>query len=81
VERAWVIAGSIPLLLLAFAAWRALRNWYREVADWAPAIIAIGVAVTGAVHSLVDFSLEIEGVTLMFLALLCLGSGISPRAR
>jgi len=75
------IAGSIPLLLLAFAAWRALRNWYREVADWAPAIIAIGVAVTGAVHSLVDFSLEIEGVTLMFLALLCLGSGISPRAR
>ncbi len=68
-----LIAGSIPLILFAMIAWLALRLALKRRADWAAPAIALGVIVAGGVHSLVDFSLEIEANVFLLLALLAIG--------
>ncbi len=75
-----VVVGSLPLLMVALLAMAAMKNWARE-REWAIGACAIGVAVTAAVHSLVDFSLEIEAVTILFVAVLAIGSATKREAR
>jgi O-antigen ligase len=68
-----LIAGSIPLIVFAMIAWLALRLSLKRRADWAAPAVALGVIVAGGVHSLVDFSLEIEANMFLLLALLAIG--------
>ncbi|TPW30905.1 O-antigen ligase family protein [Martelella alba] len=78
-----LIFGSMPLVIVALVFWRILRSDFSLAEDPSGSIAAIGVIVTAAVHSTVDFSLEMEGVTLLFVAILANGIGETrlPRER
>lgn len=65
-----VIAGSIPILLLLLAGVRIVAGLGRVREDWSAKLAGLGVLVVGATHSLVDFSLEIQANTLLFLAII-----------
>jgi O-antigen ligase len=67
------IFGSLPLLIVIAAASRLLA-----ARPSGPRLAAIGVIVAAAVHSSVDFSLEIEAVAFTFVAIvfLAIGAGI-----
>jgi len=65
--------GSLPLLMVLAAVVRLLA-----ARPSGPRLAAIGVIVVAAVHSSVDFSLEIEAVAFAFVAIvfLAIGAGI-----
>lgn len=68
-----VIIGSAPVAALAVALWRlgtVVRQRQRYLA--AP-VAAVGVIALGALHSLVDFSLEMMGNTLLFVVIVAAG--------
>ncbi len=62
-----VIAGSIPMLLILLAASR-----IRPIQGGPVAVAGLGVLVVAALHSLVDFSLEIQAVAATFVAVMAL---------
>jgi O-antigen ligase len=68
-----LIFGSLPLIIVTAAAIRLLA-----ASPSGPRLAAIGVIVVAAVHSSVDFSLEIEAVAFVFVAIvfLAIGAGI-----
>ncbi len=68
-----LIAGSIPIVLFGWIALRILRLLLAGKGSWRSQTAALGVIVVGAVHSTVDFSLEIQANTVMFLAIISLG--------
>ena len=68
-----VVFGSLPLLLSGgffVHQLKALRNSNR---DYALSISALAVIIVAGIHSLVDFSLEIQANVFLFLAILALG--------
>jgi len=68
-----VVAGLlIPLMLVAIAT-RLMRAPSASGPEGLPKTVALGVLAVGASHSLVDFSLEIQAVTLWFGALVAIG--------
>lgn len=77
-----LIFGSIPLLLLAGATIRIVWGLTKSRADWTAKVAALGVIVTAAIHSLADFSLEIQANAMFFVALVALGvSGVARSTR
>lgn len=62
-----IIVGSVPLV-----AGLIIANKLHSQLQWR-SISALGALVVAAVHSLVDFSLEVEGVTLTFIFVIALG--------
>ena len=68
-----LIAGTLPMLVIATvfirAALRLSRSDILRVGD----LVVIGAVVVTALHSLLDFSLEIPGVAYIFVALLAAG--------
>jgi O-antigen ligase len=76
-----IIVGSIPIVLLLLAGLRIIRGLDKVRPDWTAKLAGLGVLVVGAVHSLVDFSLEIQANTLLFLAILATGvAGVAHKA-
>ncbi len=68
-----IVFGSIPILLVILIG---VRNWqiFRSTKRrWMHASISLGVITTAAIHSTVDFSLEIHAVALLFVAILAIG--------
>lgn len=78
-----VIAGSIPMILVGWAFVACLWAAIRRDSDIVLPAIGAGVILTGAVHSLVDFSLEMQANTWLFIVLiaLALGRDRTKRAR
>lgn len=79
-----VIAGSIPLFVAGTIALRCAVLFHARQSDWLLSLVALGVTATAGLHSLVDFSLEIQANALFFAALLALGwrnSGQGGRSR
>jgi O-antigen ligase len=68
-----LIAGSIPILIVAALVLRTFVAFWRSTSAWSIPLAAIGVVIAGALHSTVDFSLEIQADTYFFLAVLALG--------
>ena len=68
-----IFAGSIPMIMLALMGLRVFSALLAKRGSWRAQTVALGAIVVGAVHSTVDFSLEIQADTLMFLALIALG--------
>jgi hypothetical protein len=62
----------VPPLLLAGFALAAFRLYLRRPADWAAPAAAVAATIVAAVHSLVDFSLEMQANTLFLLAILAI---------
>nr|WP_275897735.1 O-antigen ligase family protein [Pseudotabrizicola algicola] len=66
VEQGFII-GSIPMLLIGWSAVMILQRLRAAEGDMAVNGAALGVIVLGAMHSLVDFSLEIPANVYCFL--------------
>lgn len=69
-----LVIGTIPLLLVAAIVVRIFTGSSQRVRLSVESAAAIGATVTVAIHSLVDFSLEIQGVALFYTALLAIGA-------
>jgi O-antigen ligase len=54
-----LVAGSLPLIIILVACLRAIRSM-REPEDGLGALVTLGVTAVFAVHSLVDFSAEMQ---------------------
>ncbi|MEO0485973.1 MAG: O-antigen ligase family protein [Pseudomonadota bacterium] len=74
-----VIVGTVPIVIGVLAARRLIDVIRRRSKDYALSIAGLGVLITGAVHSLGDFSLEMPANVVMFVAIICLG--IAHRAQ
>jgi O-antigen ligase len=68
-----LIGGSLPLLIIAALVWRTIKAPRGGTADWRFRCMSFGIVTVAAVHSLADFSLEIQANALLFVALLALG--------
>lgn len=75
-----LVFGSIPLIIIALAVWQMAFR-----AKGKPSIgslAAIAVVILAAVHSAVDFSLEIQGYTVYFIAIVANGlARVTPATR
>ncbi len=65
-----LVVGSLPLILCAMFAFRAIRAsvWSRR--DWYVPLAGLGALLVAALHSTVDFSLEIPANAYLLLAFL-----------
>ncbi|WP_404406570.1 O-antigen ligase family protein [Pelagibacterium halotolerans] len=68
-----VVFGSLPMIILLVIGWRCAQFVRRREHDWWLPLMALGALVVGAVHSTVDFSLEMQANTFFLLAILGLG--------
>ena len=69
-----LVAGSAPLLLVGWQAIRALRQFLRPATNWVVPLAFLGVTTDVALHSTVDFSLEIPANAYLFVALAALAA-------
>jgi O-antigen ligase len=67
--------GSVPMAMVAGAGVACLRLFRISDTNWATPLAAAAVIVVAAVHSTVEFSLEIEANVYLFLAVLAIGLG------
>lgn len=70
-----LIVGSIPMILIGWSAVAIVRKLRRGEGDVALNAAGIGAIVLGAVHSTVDFSLEIPANVFCFLLIVGLAIG------
>lgn len=68
-----LVFGTLPVLALGIVAFWLVRGIVRSQGSFTAQVIALGVIVVGAVHSLADFSLEIQANTFLFLTLIASG--------
>ena len=68
-----VVFGSIPILIYLLTAVRLLVALIRREGSWSAPALALSVMLVGGLHSLVDFSLEIQANTFMFLVVTAAG--------
>ena len=75
-----LVAGSFPIIAVAYVAFRLVKGLITGTGSWTAQIAALGVILQVAIHSTVDFSLEIPANTLMFVAIMATGlaSTIEP---
>jgi len=71
-----MLIGAVTMLVIACA-----RGIMRRRQGFAPATVGLSAALLVGVHALVDFSLEIQAVTLTFMALLAAGVAQSISSR
>lgn len=77
-----VFFGTLPLLIVAWCLVRLFGLLRREGREDPAVAAAIGAIVVAAVHSTVDFSLEIQGVAYLFVAVVATGlGGLARRSR
>ncbi len=78
-----IIAGSLPVIVVALMGWRLVSALRPDHDDWSFAAIGLCTMIVVALHSVVDFSLEIEANTLIFItiAALAFGTTIGGRPR
>lgn len=76
-----IFAGTIPLLVLALLAMRMIFLIIGRSEDWWLPLAALAGLVVVAIHSLVDFSMEIQGVVFPLLLVLALGLDTRSRER
>jgi len=76
-----VIFGSIPIILVVLIVIKAIKNYRKTQYRWLHSAITLGVVITAAMHSLVDFSLEIQAIAYLFVAILALGVSGSSKSR
>lgn len=70
-----LIVGSLPMLAVLIAAWKLVGLIRRRDHNFAVPTAALGAIVLGALHSTIDFSLEIQADTMIFVTLVALGLG------
>ena len=76
-----LIAGSAPLIALAWIVWRLLREVRSRNLYITGPVTALGVITLGGIHSLADFSLEMEANALFFVVIVAMGLSQTGRDR
>ena len=76
-----LLAGSLPLLLGLLLALRLIASLRRRGPNWMGQTIALGCLALAAMHSLVDFSLEIQANSFLFTAIMAAGVAASYRPK
>jgi O-antigen ligase len=69
-----VIFGSLPMLMIVWCGFKCLQKIFLSPNSNVACMVCLGSIITAAVHSSVDFSLEIEAVTFVFVAILGAGA-------
>ena len=72
-----LVVGSLPILIIGLILWRLITTFVVRAKLSIANVAAIGAIVVVAIHSLVDFSLEIHAVALLFVALIATGLAAS----
>lgn len=75
-----LVAGSIPLILIALALTRIVGGLSKACSAWAAKSAGLGLIVVAALHSLTDFSLEIEANSILFVFVLAIAATSTDRA-
>lgn len=75
-----LLFGSIPIVIIVLIGTRLMFALFARRGSWRAQVLALGVILVGGLHSLVDFSLEIQANTVLFLALLAIGWAASPKS-
>ena len=70
-----LIFGSMPILSVLLLAWPLMKQTASKGRLRTEVIAALGATVTVALHSLFDFSLEIEAVVFLYLSILAIALG------
>lgn len=73
-----IIGGSIPMLIIAAIVWRTAFTSGGSPTDWRFRAMSLGAVAVAAVHSLADFSLEIQANAILFVIVLALGLPTTP---
>jgi len=73
-----LIGGSIPLLIIAALVRRTAFAPGGSPTDWRFRAMSLGAVAVAAVHSLADFSLEIQANAILFVIVLALGLPTTP---
>lgn len=73
-----VIGGTLPLLIIAAIVWRTAFAPGGSASDWRFRAMSLGCVAVAAVHSLADFSLEIQANAILFVIVLALGLPTTP---
>ncbi|MCP4182722.1 MAG: O-antigen ligase family protein [Hyphomicrobiales bacterium] len=68
-----ILIGSLPLLIFAIFTFTLLKQLRYDSSHFTNMIAALGTITVVALHSLLDFSLEIQANTYLFLIILALG--------
>jgi O-antigen ligase len=76
-----LIVGTLPLVAVLHIFLRIVRVLRNRKTNYAISVAAAGIVVLGAVHSLVDFSLEMEANVFLFLTILGMGAAHLRRRR
>ena len=71
---------AVSLLIVLVIGIEALRLYLGRRGDWTAPAAAVGAIAVAALHSTVDFSLEMEANALFFLAILAIPAGEGHRA-
>lgn len=70
-----LVFGSLPVIALALIGVRLIRALREDSPGWAVQATGLAILVIVAVHSLVDFSLEIQANAIFFVALIATAVG------
>lgn len=76
-----LIGGSFLILAIAYVTIRLVAALLTNQGSWTAQIAALGVIIQLAIHSLVDFSLEIPANTLVFVAVIATGLATTSRTK
>jgi len=76
-----VVIGTLPVLIVGICLTYLLKKVFINNDRRTETCVAIGVIVVAALHSVFDFSLEIEAVTMLFTALIALGTSDALETR
>jgi O-antigen ligase len=76
-----VVFGSLPPAILLLTTLHLLRSLIQRVGSWRSQATALGAITVAGVHSLVDFSLEIEANAFVLTSLVALGLAGSTLGR
>ena len=76
-----LVIGSIPVLLGLWVFFRLLYVVYERPSRYIFSLLGASVILQGAIHSTVDFSLEIQANMYMLLAILALGYAEAMQAK
>jgi O-antigen ligase len=75
-----LIAGSLPIVLFGYTAIRLVLALRSNTGSWMSQTVALAALVLAGVHSLADFSLELQANTFFFLALIAAGLTTAQRS-
>jgi O-antigen ligase len=72
-----LLFGSLPMVMVVLVGIRLIRSLRSGQSNWMAQTIALGTLAQVGLHSLVDFSLEIQANTFMFVVLIAAGLSAS----